>query len=231
MTENGTFIINGTERVVVSQLHRSPGRLLRPRQGQEPLARASCSTTPASSPTAARGSTSSSTTRTCSTCASTGAGSCRRRCSSAPWAACPTPRRRTRSSSRAPPRRSSTTTTPPRPSTCTRQGRVREVGRARPAARPARHARHQEPQDRRGHRQEEPQVHPRRDQEARGGEDQDPADRRRGAVSPRSAAHDVVDEATGEVLLECNEEVSRGEARASCASAASRSSRSSSSTT
>ena len=28
MTENGTFIINGTERVIVSQLHRSPGRLL-----------------------------------------------------------------------------------------------------------------------------------------------------------------------------------------------------------
>src|SRR5437762_14032955 len=25
MTETGTFIINGTERVVVSQLHRSPG--------------------------------------------------------------------------------------------------------------------------------------------------------------------------------------------------------------
>ena len=25
MTENGTFIINGTERVVVCQLHRSPG--------------------------------------------------------------------------------------------------------------------------------------------------------------------------------------------------------------
>ena len=25
MTEHGTFIINGTERVVVSQLHRSPG--------------------------------------------------------------------------------------------------------------------------------------------------------------------------------------------------------------
>ena len=25
MTERGTFIINGTERVVVSQLHRSPG--------------------------------------------------------------------------------------------------------------------------------------------------------------------------------------------------------------
>jgi DNA-directed RNA polymerase subunit beta len=25
MTQNGTFIINGTERVIVSQLHRSPG--------------------------------------------------------------------------------------------------------------------------------------------------------------------------------------------------------------
>ena len=25
MTESGTFVINGTERVVVSQLHRSPG--------------------------------------------------------------------------------------------------------------------------------------------------------------------------------------------------------------
>ena len=30
MTERGTFIINGTERVVVSQLVRSPGRLLLP---------------------------------------------------------------------------------------------------------------------------------------------------------------------------------------------------------
>jgi DNA-directed RNA polymerase subunit beta len=25
MTDNGTFIINGTERVIVSQMHRSPG--------------------------------------------------------------------------------------------------------------------------------------------------------------------------------------------------------------
>ncbi len=25
MTDNGTFVINGTERVIVSQLHRSPG--------------------------------------------------------------------------------------------------------------------------------------------------------------------------------------------------------------
>jgi DNA-directed RNA polymerase subunit beta len=39
MTENGTFIINGTERVIVSQMHRSPGRLLRPRQGQDAFER------------------------------------------------------------------------------------------------------------------------------------------------------------------------------------------------
>ena len=37
MTENGTFIINGTERVVVSPAPPSPGRVLRPRQGQDPL--------------------------------------------------------------------------------------------------------------------------------------------------------------------------------------------------
>ena len=28
MTDNGTFVINGTERVIVSQLHRSPGVFL-----------------------------------------------------------------------------------------------------------------------------------------------------------------------------------------------------------
>ena len=28
MTDNGTFVINGTERVIVSQLHRSPRRVL-----------------------------------------------------------------------------------------------------------------------------------------------------------------------------------------------------------
>ena len=43
MTENGTFIINGTERVIVSQMHRSPGRVLRPRQGQDALLAASTS--------------------------------------------------------------------------------------------------------------------------------------------------------------------------------------------
>ncbi len=34
MTENGTFIINGTERVVVSQLHRSPGIFFEHDQGK-----------------------------------------------------------------------------------------------------------------------------------------------------------------------------------------------------
>ena len=37
MTDNGTFVINGTERVIVSQLHRSPGRVLRSRPRQDPL--------------------------------------------------------------------------------------------------------------------------------------------------------------------------------------------------
>ena len=69
MTERGTFIINGTERVVVSQLVRSPGRLLLQgarqdhRQGRlhredHPVA-------------AAPGSSSRSTRRTPSACAST----------------------------------------------------------------------------------------------------------------------------------------------------------------
>ena len=57
------------------------GRLLRPRQGQDALARASTCSPRASSPIAARGSTSSSTPRTSSTSASTAAASCRsRRC-------------------------------------------------------------------------------------------------------------------------------------------------------
>ena len=35
MTDNGSFVINGTERVIVSQLHRSPGRVLRARPRQD----------------------------------------------------------------------------------------------------------------------------------------------------------------------------------------------------
>ena len=64
MTDNGTFIVNGTERVIVSPDAPLAGRVLRPRQGQDPLARASTCSPPASFPIAARGSTSSSTPRT-----------------------------------------------------------------------------------------------------------------------------------------------------------------------
>ena len=77
MTDNGTFVINGTERVIVSQLHRSPGRVLRSRPRQDPFLRASCCSPRASFPTAARGSTSSSTRRTACSRVSTGAASCR----------------------------------------------------------------------------------------------------------------------------------------------------------
>ena len=77
MTPNGTFIVNGTERVIVSQMHRSPGRVLRPRQGQDPFLGQAAVHLPRSSPTAARGSTSSSTPRTSSSPASTAAASCR----------------------------------------------------------------------------------------------------------------------------------------------------------
>jgi len=41
MTHNGTFIINGTERVIVSQMHRSPGVLLDHDRGKT-TPRASC---------------------------------------------------------------------------------------------------------------------------------------------------------------------------------------------
>ena len=75
MTPNGTFIINGTERVIVSQMHRSPGVFFDHDRGRTHAA-ASCCSPPASSPIAAPGSTSSSTPRTSSTCASTGAASC-----------------------------------------------------------------------------------------------------------------------------------------------------------
>src|SRR5260370_39734659 len=34
MTPNGTFMINGTQRVIVSQLHRSPGAFFEPDKGR-----------------------------------------------------------------------------------------------------------------------------------------------------------------------------------------------------
>ena len=37
MTDNGTFIVNGTERVIVSQMHRSPGVFFDHDKGKTPL--------------------------------------------------------------------------------------------------------------------------------------------------------------------------------------------------
>ena len=73
MTNNGTFIVNGTERVIVSQMHRSPGVFFDHDKGKTHSSASSCSP-PASFPIAAPGSTSSSTPRTSSMRASTGAG-------------------------------------------------------------------------------------------------------------------------------------------------------------
>ena len=76
MTDNGTFIINGTERVIVSQMHRSPGVFFDHDKGKTHSSASTCSPR-ASSPIAAPGSISSSTPRTSSTSASTASGSCR----------------------------------------------------------------------------------------------------------------------------------------------------------
>ncbi len=76
MTDNGTFIINGTERVIVSQLHRSPGVFFHSEDKNLYFGR--------SSRTAAPGWSSSTTPRTCSTSASTASASSWPRCSCAP---------------------------------------------------------------------------------------------------------------------------------------------------
>ena len=60
MTDNGTFIINGTERVIVSQLHRSPGVFF------ERVAGARATFWERSSPIGEVGSSSNTTTRICS---------------------------------------------------------------------------------------------------------------------------------------------------------------------
>ncbi len=77
MTKNGTFIINGTERVIVSQMHRSPGVLFDHDRGKTHASRQVSCSPRASSRIAAAGSTSSSTPRTSSTSASTASASCR----------------------------------------------------------------------------------------------------------------------------------------------------------
>jgi len=85
MTDKGSFIINGTERVIVSQLHRSPACSSSTTRAK-PTARASCCSRPASSLTVAPGSTSNSTPRTCCISASTVAARCRSRSCSRPLA-------------------------------------------------------------------------------------------------------------------------------------------------
>ena len=84
MTEKGTFIINGTERVVVSQLVRSPGRLLRPHAREDRPTRTS--TPLASSRAVVPGSSSRSTSATRSAFASTASASSPSPCSSRPSA-------------------------------------------------------------------------------------------------------------------------------------------------
>ena len=207
MTENGTFIINGTERVVVSQLHRSPGVFFDHDKGKTHSSGKLLYTAriipyrgswldfefdpkdllyvridrrrklPATVLLRALG-------------------------------AVPT-RKKNPSTSGARPRSCSTTTTTPRPSSSRARAKYRDVdvdADAAPGQRATRDIK--DPDSRRGHRQEEPQVHQAGDQEAGG--------RRRCRRCRSSAdevchegarADDVVDEATGEVLLECNEEV------------------------
>ena len=80
MTANGTFVINGTERVVVSQLHRSPGVFFDHDRGKTHSS-GKLLYSARVIPTAAPGSTSSSTPRTACSCASTAAASCRPRSS------------------------------------------------------------------------------------------------------------------------------------------------------
>ena len=72
MTDNGTFVVNGTERVIVSQMHRSPACSSTTTRARA-IRRASCCSPRASFPIAGRGSTSSSTRRTSYTRASTAA--------------------------------------------------------------------------------------------------------------------------------------------------------------
>jgi DNA-directed RNA polymerase subunit beta len=71
MTDNGTFIINGTERVIVSQLHRSPGVFFDHDRGKTHSSGQAAVLGAHHSLTAARGSTSSSTRRTACSRAST----------------------------------------------------------------------------------------------------------------------------------------------------------------
>jgi DNA-directed RNA polymerase beta subunit len=76
MTGNGSFVINGTERVIVSQLHRSPACSSSTTAARR-TRRASFCSRRGSFPIAARGSTSSSTPRTCCSSVSIAGARCR----------------------------------------------------------------------------------------------------------------------------------------------------------
>ena len=232
MTENGTFIINGTERVVVSQLHRSPGAFFDHDKGKShssgqaalqrphhPVPRLVDRLRVRPQGPALRA-------------ASTAAASCRPRCCCARSAGADTSKKnpaRLQGHHRGDPQ----LLLRDRDHLSSGKDKFEKSVELRPAPRPARHPRHQEPEDRRGHRQEEPQVHPAAHQEARS--------RRRSRRCPIDVeelcdqgrrAYDVVDEDTGEVLARVQRGGHRGEDRACCVEQGHQaSSRSSSSTT
>ena len=74
-----------------------------------------------------------------------------------------------------------------------------------PGQRATRDIRH--PETQRGPGQEEPQVHQARDQEAAGARTSTACRSRSTELVGKVVAHDVIDETTGEVLLQCNEEL------------------------
>ena len=212
MTENGTFIINGTERVVVSQLHRSPGVFFDHDKGKTHSS-GKLLYRRASSRTAARGSTSSSTPRTSSTCASTAAGRCTRRCCSA---------------------RSATATQEllnyfySTETVYHREGRkFAKCDRVRPARRPARDARHQG--RRRSHRRKNPKFTRAAIKKLKEAEPRPPADRHRRA---RRQGRARTTSSTRRPARSCSSATRRSpsDARAPARGRASRASRCSSST-
>jgi len=127
MTEQGTFIINGTERVIVTQLVRSPGAYVM--AAKTPRSRCS---SPTSCRPAAPGWSLRSTNGERSRSVSTGSASSRRPCSCAllPGSIRRVPATARTSSTRAPTRRSLTSSTATRssrpPSTRTRSARSRK---------------------------------------------------------------------------------------------------------
>ena len=77
MTDNGSFIINGTERVIVSQLHRSPGVFFEHDRGKTHSSGKLLFSARVIPVPRLAGSTSSSTRRTSCSSASTAAARCR----------------------------------------------------------------------------------------------------------------------------------------------------------